>query len=267
MKKMTRLKDGSLIGIAALEIEMIPSAENLASDLAAALKSNLAAFAEIVNTAAHSSAQQDTVLELLCVTESIRGQSYEARPILFIVIRKFGRDPARIESRLQSFCTGCAASLQSMSYILKSPEESWQDLQRLVSGIREETALSLEKQIRIGRFYSRGGYLGYTDPYRLEEINNFERIYEALSHCPGMAPRRRTMTRSIITGVSRNHWINLNFFITLCFSGLPERQPWQAAVCGAFCSMRMDLLVWFWLTEQVSFPVTRTVMPCIPGTW
>ena len=98
MKKMTRLKDENHIGIAALEIDMIPAAAILDSDNSAALKKNMTMFGEMVNVVAHGSNQQDTVLELLCITTPITGQTYEAQPKLSIVVRKFGRNPVTIAS-------------------------------------------------------------------------------------------------------------------------------------------------------------------------
>lgn len=187
MNRLTRLQDGNTIGIAALEIEMIPAAANLDPDLPTALKKNVTMFAEMVNIVAHGSNQQDTVLELLCVTAPVYGQAYAAQPKLFVVIRKFGRNPLTIESQLKSFCDSCSASLQSTSYTLKSMDESWNDLQLLISGVREESSLSLEKQVRVGQISSQSGYVCYTNPYRLESINNFERVYEAMEHYPGMA--------------------------------------------------------------------------------
>ena len=151
MEKFTRLKDGNSIGIAALEIDMIPAAANLDSDSSVALKKNMTMFAEMVNVVAHGSNQQDTVLELLCITTPITGQTYEAQPRLFIVIRKFGRNAATIESKLKSFCDSCSASLQSTSYTLKSIDESWNDLRLYISGVKEDSVLSLEKQVRIGQ--------------------------------------------------------------------------------------------------------------------
>lgn len=187
MDKMTRLKDGNYIGIAALEIDRIPAATNLDTDVSVALKKNMTMFAEMVNVVAHGSNQQDTVLELLCVTIPASGQTYAAQPKLFIVIRKFGRSPAMIESKLNSFCESCSASLQSTSYTLKNREESWQDLQQYLAGVQEDSALSLEKQVRIGQISGQTGYMCYTNPYRLEGVNNFERVYEAMVHYPGMA--------------------------------------------------------------------------------
>lgn len=187
MKKITRLKDGNHIGIATLEIDMIPAATNLDADISVALKKNMTMFAEMVNVVAHGSNQQDTVLELLCVTTPVTGQTYKAQPKLFIIIRKFGRNPVTIESKLKSFCDSCAASLQSTLYIIKSAEESWEDLQHSVSSIQEESSLSLEKQVRIGQISGQTGYMCYTNPYRLENINNFARVYEAMTNYPGMA--------------------------------------------------------------------------------
>ena len=187
MEKLTRLKDGSYIGIAAIEIEMIPLAANLDSDASAALKKNVSMFAEMVNVVAHGSVQQDTVLELLCVTKSVTGQTYEAQPNLFIVIRKFGRNPNAIEEKLRTFCDSCSASLQSSAFIVKSVAQSWSDVRELLSGIQENSTLSLEKQVRIGTFTGQSGYMCYTNPYRLDEADNFERVYEAMSHYPGMA--------------------------------------------------------------------------------
>lgn len=186
MKRLTRLKDGNHIGIAALEIDMIPAAAILDSDNSTALKKNMTVFAEMINTVAHGSIQQDTVLELLCVTTPITGQAYKAQPKLFIVARKFGRNAATIESKLRTFCDSCSASLQSTSYKLKSVDESWEDLQHYIAGVREESALSLEKQVRIGQFSSQTGYVCYINPYKLEHTNNFERVYEAMTHYPGM---------------------------------------------------------------------------------
>ena len=187
MKRLTRLKDGNYIGIAAIEIDMIPAAANLDSDNSTALKKNMIMFAEMLNVVAHDSNQQDTVLELLCVTTPIMGQTYEAQPRLFIVVRKFGRSSVTIESKLRSFCDSCSASLQSTSYLVKSVDESWNDLQRFISDIHEESTLSLEKQVRIGQISSQTGYICYTNPYKLEKVNNFGRVYEAMAHYPGMA--------------------------------------------------------------------------------
>ena len=187
MEKLTRLKNGGYIGIAAIEIEMIPSASNLDSDTTAALKKNVSMFAEMVNVVAHGSSQQDTVLELLCVTEAVSGQTYDAQPYLFIVIRKFGRNPYVIEEKLRTFCDSCSASLQSSAYIVNSADKSWEDMRELLFGIQESSALSLEKQVRIGTFTGQAGYICYTNPYCLDEVNNFDRVYEVISHYPGMA--------------------------------------------------------------------------------
>ncbi len=166
---------------------MIPAAANLDSDTAAALKKNMTMFAEMVNVVAHGSSQQDTALELLCVTKSVSGQTYDAQPIIFIVIRKFGRNQRLIEEKLRTFCDSCAASLQASAYTIKSADRSWDDLRELLSGIKETSALSLEKQVRIGTLTGHAGYMCYTNPYRLDEVSNFERVYEAMSHYPGMA--------------------------------------------------------------------------------
>lgn len=187
MERLTRLKDGNYIGATALEIEMIPSAANIDADISIALKKNVSVFAEMVNVVAHGSNQQDTVLELLCVTASVSGQTYEAQPKLFLIIRKFGRDPERIKAKLKSFYETCSSSLQTSSFVLNPVEESWTNLKRLMNGVQEESALSLEKQVRIGTLPNQTGYVCYTNPYRLEEISNFERVYDAMTQYPGMA--------------------------------------------------------------------------------
>lgn len=187
MKKLTKLKDGHYIGMAAIKIDMIPSAENLDSDIKVALKKNLALYAEVVNMLAHGSNLQDTVLEMLCITKKVSNQSYEAQPNLFLVIRKFGSQPSLLDAKIQAFCDSCSASLQSSSYTVQSAGDSWDDLQVALSSIKEESVLSLEKQVRVGTLPGQSGFMSYTDPYRLLEANNFERVYEAMSHHPGMA--------------------------------------------------------------------------------
>lgn len=124
MEKLTRLKDGSYIGVATLEIDMIPAASNLDADTNVALKKNMTMFAEMVNVVAHGSNQQDTVLEILCITKSISGQTYEAQPHIFIAVRKFGRNPTSIEQKLKAFCDNCSASLQSSSYTVNTADQS-----------------------------------------------------------------------------------------------------------------------------------------------
>lgn len=187
VEKLTRLKDGNCIGISALEIDMIPSATNLDTDTAQALKKNVSMFSEMVNVVSHDSIQQDTVLELLCITATITGQTYTAQPKLFIIIRRFGRSTGAITSKLEAFCDSCSASLRSASYLVKSADESWRDLQKLISGIREESALSLEKKVRVGTISGQTGYVCYTNPYQLDDVDNFARVYEAMSQYPGMA--------------------------------------------------------------------------------
>lgn len=187
MDKLTRLKDGNYIGTAALRIEMIPSSANLDPDIMVALKKNVSLHAEMVNVVAHGSTQQDTVLELLCITKEVAGQTYEAQPCLFLVIRKYGSQPNIIKSKLQAFCDSCSASLQSSSYIVKSESDSWIDLQNALSSVQEASVFSLEKQVRIGTFPGQSGFMCYTNLYHLEGANNFERVYEAMSHYPGMA--------------------------------------------------------------------------------
>lgn len=187
MEKLTKLRDGSFIGISAIEINMIPAASNLDADETVALKKNVSMFAEIVNVVAHGSNQQDTVLELLFATKAIKGQTYDAQPHIFITIRKYGRNPAMIEQKLKSFCDSCSASLQSASYIVHSDDQSWINLQDCLKGIETASTLSLEKQVRIGTLSGQSGYMCYTNPYRLEEAQNFERVFEAMSHYPGMA--------------------------------------------------------------------------------
>ena len=177
MKKLTKLKDGHYIGMAAIKIDMIPSAENLDSDIKVALKKNLALYAEVVNMLAHGSNLPDTVLEMLCITKKVSNQSYEAQPNLFLVIRKFGSQPSLLDAKIQAFCDSCSASLQSSSYTVQSAGDSWDDLQVALSSIKEESVLSLEKQVRVGTLPGQSGFMSYTDPYRLLEANNFERVY------------------------------------------------------------------------------------------
>ena len=187
MEHITRLKDGNYIGTAALEIEMIPAAANLDADVSKALKTNVSTFAEMVNVVSHGFQQQDTVLELLCITALVTGQTYAAQSKLFIVIRKYGRSTTVIQSRLDAFLDTCLAALQSASYVVKNADESWRDLTALLGSLKEQTVLSLEKQVRVGSIPGQMGYMCYTNPYKLEGTNNFSRLYEAMAQYPGLA--------------------------------------------------------------------------------
>ena len=102
MERITRLKDGNYIGIAAIEIEAIPTSANLDEDLNAALKKNVSMYAEMLQITSQEATQQDTVIELLCITVPISGQTYAAQPKLFLVFRKFGRNPEIIQQKLHA---------------------------------------------------------------------------------------------------------------------------------------------------------------------
>lgn len=182
MERITRLKDGNLIGLAALEIEAIPASTSIDEDNASALKKNASIFAEMLNMAAQGASQQDTVVELLCITTPVTGQAYSAKPHMFLVFRKYGKNLGIIQSKLSSMVSNSRASLQSSSYIVKKDEVSWNSLQEALQKISGNTVLSLEKSVRVGTIPGQTGYMCYADSLRLETINNFSRMYDALTH-------------------------------------------------------------------------------------
>lgn len=186
MERMTHLKDGSCIGIAAIEIETIPASANLDEDPNVALKKNVSMYAEMLQMAAQGASLQDTVIELLCVTVPISGQTYVAQPKLFLVFRKFGRDQELIRKKLHAIAGNCFASLQASAYIVKRTENSWNALQEALNGIQEETLISIEKKVRIGTLPGQMGYMCYTNIYKQDGVQNFSRVYEAITHYPGL---------------------------------------------------------------------------------
>lgn len=187
MERITRLKDGNCIGIAALEIEAIPASVNLDEDSNAALKKNASMYAEMLQIAAQGASQQDTVIELLCLTVPISGQTYAAQPRLFLVFRKFGRNQEVIQQKLRAMTGNCLASLQASAYIVKQAETSWDTLQEALNGIQEEALISIEKNVRVGSLPGQMGYMCYTNAYKQDGIQNFSRVYEAMTHYPRMA--------------------------------------------------------------------------------
>lgn len=187
MEKITLLKDGNCIGIAALEIEAIPAASNLDEDPDAALRKNAAMYAEMLNTVTQGAVQQDTVVELLCATVPVTGQTYAAKPRLFLVLRKFGRNPEVLQQKLAALAGASLASLQSSAYVVKDAERSWNGLQSVLQGVLEQSLLSLEKNVRVGTVPGQMGYMCYTNAYKQENVQNFSRVYEVLTRYPGMA--------------------------------------------------------------------------------
>jgi len=187
VERITRLRDGNRIGIAAIEIEEIPAAANLDEESNAALKKNASMYAEMLQIAAHGASQQDTVIELLCLTEPISGQAYTAQPRLFLVFRKHGRYQETISQKLKAIVGSCVASLQASAYIVKNADDSWETLQSLLNGVREESLISIEKNVRVGTLPGQMGYMCYTNSYKQDGIQNFSRVYEAMTHYPGMA--------------------------------------------------------------------------------
>lgn len=185
--KIVHLKDGNHIGISALEIRSIPASANLAADVSQALQKNMSLFAEMLNMIAHDATQQDTVAELLCISIPVSGQVYTAQPHLYLVLRKHGRDIRAIQSRLHTVIASCSASLQSVSYEVKNLSDSDDGLFECLHLINEDAVLSLEKRVRTGTMPGQMGHLCYTNLFRLDEVSNFSRVYEAMSRFPGTA--------------------------------------------------------------------------------
>lgn len=224
MERVTRLRNGHFIGIAVLAIEAIPVTKNIDEDQAVALKKNASLFAEILNTATQETVQQDIAIELLCITVPENGQIYTAKPKLFIVIRKYDKTANNLLSWLEAIAVNCAASLQASSYIVKNEIDSLRELTNTLQGISEESIVSLEKSVRIGSIPGQAGYMCYTNPYQAEEIHNFSRVYEALSHCPGTA----FSIQLIPTGFDQNEATfvrGVTYYLDML--GQPGRPPMQ----------------------------------------
>lgn len=187
MERITRLKDGNCIGIAAIEIEAIPASANLDEEPNAALKKNASMYAEMLQIAAQGASQQDTVIELLCLTVPISGQTYAAQPKLYLVFRKFGRNQDLIQQKLHAMAGNCFASLQASAYIVKRTDDSWKTLQEALNGVQQGSMISIEKNVRIGTLPGQMGYMCYTNTYKQDGVQNFSRVYEAMTHYPGMA--------------------------------------------------------------------------------
>lgn len=187
MERVTQLRDGNCIGIAALEIEAIPAATSIDEEQAVAFKKNVSLYAEILNLATQGAVQQDTAIELLCVTVPESGQAYSAKPRLFLVFRKFGKNASLLLSKLKGIASNCVASLQASSYIVRNETDSWKELMNALQGLSEESVVSLEKSVRIGSIPGQMGYMCYTNSYHVDGVSNFSRVYEALTHYPGTA--------------------------------------------------------------------------------
>lgn len=187
MERIVRLKKGNFIGSSALEIKSIPSTSNLDADMPRALKKKVALFAELLKMIIQGAVEQNTVAELLYISTPVSGQVYLAQPRIFLVFRKYGRSVASIQAQMDALCERCSASLQSSSYVVGDVASSWQACAHAVQNMREESVISLEKQVRTGTIPGQMGFLCYANPYHLDEINNFSRVYEAMSRFPGTA--------------------------------------------------------------------------------
>ena len=187
LDRIIHLKNGNHIGVSALEISAIPAASNLDADVSVALKKSVALFVELLNMITLGAAQQDTVAELLYISKPVDGQVYAAQPQIYLVFRKFGANADSIRTKLNAIYKSCSASLQSLSYVASEEEPSWHACTDAMQSIRDDSILSLEKQVRIGTMPGQTGFLCYTDPFRLNEVSNFVRVFEAMSRFPGSA--------------------------------------------------------------------------------
>lgn len=82
---------------------------------------------------------------------------------------------------------GGETHMESYADIVKREAESWETLQEALNGIQERSLISIEKNVRNGALPGQMGYLCYTNAYQQDEIHNFSRVYEAMTHYPGMA--------------------------------------------------------------------------------
>ena len=169
-------------------------------------------FAELLNMISQGAIQQDTVAELLYISMPVDGQIYSAQPHIFLVFRKHGKSIVSIQTKLRAVHEGCSASLQSSSYITGDMESSWQSYTEALLSIRENSVLSLEKQVRTGTIPRQMGYLCYANPYRLDEVNNFTRVFEAMSRFPGSAFSIQLISTTF-TQVESSFVLGVNNFI------------------------------------------------------
>ena len=239
MEKITRLKDGNYIGISVLEIEAIPAAANLDEESNAALKKNASMYAEMIQIATQSASQQDTVIELLCVTNPVSGQTYAAQPKLFLVFRKFGRNLELMQQKLQAMVGSCYASLQASAYIVKGIDTSWNALQKAMHEVHEESLISIEKNVRVGTMPGQMGYMCYTNTYKQDGIHNFSRVYEAMTHYPGLA----LSLQLIPTNYAQNEASFIQGVISfLDMPGQPGTPPIQASDAVDYYRKTLEVL-------------------------
>lgn len=182
-----RLKDGNFISVECFEIEAVPNCLVVSDNpLDAELRiTNL--FSEILTTISYGAGLQDTCIEILCESEAVSSQVYDARIRFFLILRKHGRSKVSIENSLSSSLSIIKSSLESSSYILSEVSESDVFRQFQTQNHIAKKTVSLEKKIKMGVVEALGGYLCYTDFINNVNSISFSRVFEVMTHFPGVS--------------------------------------------------------------------------------
>jgi hypothetical protein len=185
--KTVSLMDGSYVSAGIVQVLKIPQVETSVRGSQPAQLQYLDVFPELLTTLSREAGLQDMAIELFCVSSEVLGQVYAAELLFYIVIRKQGRNKESIQASVERCLGYCVNALSLTGYVVK---EVGAEDKRLVSAMKQldqSTTISVEKQARVGTDPWHSGFLCYTGILPQEELNDFSRIYEGMTHYPNMA--------------------------------------------------------------------------------
>lgn len=179
---LTELDNGAYAGLVIKEIRTIPLARRLSDSADAAIARNARTFMDLLNAVHHFAGKQDTAVELLLLTTPAIGQVYQAQIRMFLVLRRYGVDPADIARQMTGMAQSCEAALKAGQYSMDSVQIDDQDFQELLQGIRKPSAYALVKAEKSRQSAPQfGGSYLFADLFIQDIGNNYVSLIDALS--------------------------------------------------------------------------------------
>lgn len=176
-----QLNGNKVVGMNIIEIASFPELKTNGAERAIDIVKNIQSnFIKVIKEFYSLSEPNQTVAELLWVTEAVEKQTFKSNIRIFLVLRELGNNKAQIESSLVAIQKNFVTLMGILQYqiVLNIDEVSFQ---KIIRELSQECAFSIMKTEK----YSANGKsmfpYYYSDVVPLDNTDNFQTIVSTLS--------------------------------------------------------------------------------------
>lgn len=185
--ELTAIQGGMYVATALIGIAEIPAAHSVHENIEHVRRQISGVFSEIVGAISMGNVNQDTAIELLCVSTPVTGQAYAAGVLPYLILRKCGKDKEALTASLEAAQQHYLASLSSVSYVASAQAFNSNAFQSALNGISDGIMLSIEKKLHSAFLPTQMVRVCYTDMLPEQAVLFSPRLFEALSTHPNCA--------------------------------------------------------------------------------